>query len=218
MTDTQAFYGRWARLYDAVAAVPGLRSWREQAVGALALSPGETVVEMGCGTGANVPYLRERVGSGGRVVGLDLTRRMLQRARDHGDRVGGGVDYLQCDARRPPVTEADALLATFVVGIFPDPGTVVERWCDLVEPGGRVALLNFQRSDHPLVAPLNLAFEGFVRLSTPGGRLSLSSQAAAFERRVERARAALTARTTARRFDRLAGGYLGVLSGRVPRS
>jgi hypothetical protein len=78
-----------------------------------------------------------------------------------------------------------------------------------------VALLNFQRSDRALATPLNLAFEGFVRLSAPGGRLSRASQAAAFEARVGTARETLVGRTDDRRFETFAGGYLGLLSGRV---
>ena len=215
MTDVQAFYGRWARLYDAVASLPFVGSWRVRATESLALSPGDTVVEMGCGTGANVPYLRERVGREGAVLGIDLTREMVDQARQRADRDGEGVHYVQGDAARPPVADADAVLATFVAGLFPDPGPVVDRWCDTVGPGGRVALLNFQRSDATAAVPLNVAFEGFVRLSSPGSRLARDSQATAFERRVRAARERLTARTVDREYETLAGGYLGLLSGRV---
>ena len=213
--DSRAFYGRWAGVYDNLAAAPGVKSWRERAVAGLGLAPDDTVVEMGCGTGANVPHLRECVGNGGEIVGVDVTRRMLRRARNHGDRTGTGIHYLQADASRPPVSTADAVLATFVVGVFGDPAAVVRQWCDLVGTGGRVALLNFQRSDRSLAAPLNLAFEAFVRFSAPGGRLSRSSQAAAFERRVGAARDALRERTGGTRFETFAGGYVGLLSGRV---
>ena len=210
-----SFYARWAAVYDRVSRLPGLRSWRTSAADALAVDAGDTVVEMGCGTGANVPELRERVGPMGRVVGVDLTREMLDRARTHSTRTGSGVHYLQADATRPPVESADAVLATFVVGLFPDPAAAVDAWCDCVGPGGRVALLNFQRSDHALAVPLNLVFEGFVRLSSPGSRLSAGSQADAFERRVAAARRRLIERTVDRRYRTFGGGYLGLVSGRV---
>ncbi|WP_276271089.1 class I SAM-dependent methyltransferase [Haloarcula litorea] len=215
MTDAQSFYGRWATLYDRLASLPGVDSWRGRAADALALSPGDAVVEMGCGSGANVPHLRERVGPTGRVVGLDVTGEMLARARTHSDRTGPEVDYLRGDATRPPVDGVDAVLATFVAGIFPDPAGAVDAWCDCVVPGGRVALLNFQRSDAALAAPLNVAFEGFVRLSAPGDRLSRASHASAFERRVRVARERLTERTVDRRYEAFGGGYLGLVSGRV---
>ncbi|EMA20595.1 class I SAM-dependent methyltransferase [Haloarcula marismortui] len=215
MTDAQSFYGRWARVYDWVANAPGVASWRDRTVDSLALAPGDTVVEMGCGTGANVPALRERVGPSGEVVGIDVTREMLDRARERPARSGGAVHYVQADAARPPIREADAVLATFVAGIFEAPEAAVDAWCDSVGPGGRVALLNFQRSPSALAAPLNLAFEGFVRLSAPGTRLSRRSHASAFERRVRAARERLTERTVARRYETMAGGFVGLLSGTV---
>jgi len=210
------FYDRWATVYDRLARLPGLRSWRAGAVDALDLSPGDTVVEMGAGSGANVPELRERVGPGGRVVGLDVAAEMLRTARRHDDRTGPGVDYVRGDATRPPVRDVDAVLGTFVAGIFPDPAAAVDAWCDCVVPGGRVALLNFQRSGSVLGAPLDLAFEGFVRLSSPGARLSKGSHADAFEQRVAAARRRLTERTVDRRYKTFGGGYLGLVSGRVP--
>jgi len=213
---SESFYERWATVYDRLSRVPGLRSWRARAVDALDLGPGDTVVEMGVGSGANVPELRERVGPDGRVVGLDVTAEMLAAAQRHGDRLGPEVEYLRADATRPPVRGVDAVLGTFVAGVFPDPAAAVDAWCDCVVPGGRVALLNFQRSDAALGAPLNRAFEGFVRLSSPGARLSRGSHADAFERRVAAARRRLTARTVARRYESFGGGYLGLVSGTVP--
>jgi ubiquinone/menaquinone biosynthesis C-methylase UbiE len=216
VTDARAFYGRWASVYDRLASAPLVGDWRERAADALDLETGDTVVEMGCGTGANVPVLRRRVGPEGQVVGLDLTREMLQRARRRPERVDRRDDYVLADAARPPVANADAVLATFVAGVFADPAAAVDAWCDCVRPGGRVALLNFQRSDRALAAPLNVAFEGFVRLSAPGTRLSRQSHASAFEQRVARARERLTQRTVARRYETFAGGFLGLVSGRVP--
>lgn len=213
----RAFYGRWARLYDTIATAPGVASWRRRAVDRLDLAAGETVVEMGCGTGANLPVLREQVGPDGRVVGLDITRELLVRARERVGREGwANVSVLQADATQPPITASvDAVLGTFVVGMFPDPADVVAQWCDLC-PGGRVALLNFQRSQRLLARPLNLAFEAFVWLSTPGWQAD--RPAATLQDRVTAAREALTARTVDREYTELAGGYLGLLAGRVPNS
>ncbi|MFB6296832.1 MAG: class I SAM-dependent methyltransferase, partial [Halobacteriales archaeon] len=128
------FYSRWAGAYDLLASrAPGIAAVRERSADALALDAGDTVVEMGCGTGVNLPYLRERVGSGGRVVGVDLAAGVLARADRRITRAGwANVSVLRGDARRPPVERADAVLATFVVGMFDDPAAAVERWCDLL--------------------------------------------------------------------------------------
>jgi len=212
------FYSRWAAVYDQFAALPLVQSHRASAADALDLDSGDTVAEMGCGTGANVPELRERVGPEGRVVGLDITAEMLAQARDHTARTGDGIHYLRGDATRPPVRGVDAVLATFVAGIFPNPAAAVDAWCDCVAPGGRVALLNFQRPDGVLAVPLNVAFKGFVRLSAPGSRLSDRSHVDTFERRVRATRGRLTERTVDRRYETFAGGYLGLVSGRVASS
>jgi len=166
----QAFYGRWAALYDAVARyTPGVARLRERAAAALDLSPGDTVVEMGCGTGANLPYLRERVGPEGTVVGVDFTGPVLDRARRLVERRGWeNVRVVRGDAARPPVAEdVDGVLASFVVGMLADPVGAVDDWCDLVEPDAAVVLLDAALSERRVAAPVNAAFRAVTVLSTP---------------------------------------------------
>ena len=171
-SSVERFYDRWAAVYDAVAtSMPAVGWAREAAVDSLALEPGETVVEMGCGTGANLPYLREAVGPAGRVVGIDVTAGMLDLARQRIDRAGwGNVHVVRADATRPPIATADAVLSTFVVGMFEDPAVVVEGWLDLLGPGDRIALLDAAPRDR--WGPLDAGFRVFVTLGTPPtGRL-----------------------------------------------
>lgn len=218
------FYGRWARLYDALATFPVVGRWRERAADALRLQPGDTVVAMGCGTGANLPHLHERVGPDGRVVGVDLTRPVLARAIATGRADQGSVHLLRGDATRPPLVEAeaDAVIGSFVVGMFQDPATVVEDWCDLLGPGGRIALVDMSRSDHPVGRALNPVFRAFVVASTPSGSpieaLSALGRPGADRQLTERVRAARTAlaeRTVDHRFETLGLGFVGLLAGRV---
>jgi ubiquinone/menaquinone biosynthesis C-methylase UbiE len=210
---TQAFYGRWATAYDWLATAPGVDSWRDRAADRLGLNPGDTVVEMGCGTGANFAQLRGRVGPEGRVIGIDVTREMLRRARERVDRAGwNNVHLMQADARRPPVDgPVDAVLATFVVGMFADPRPAVERWIETLDSGGRIALLNAGRSERRMTAPLNLGFRAFVWLAAPGdGRVS---PAESLERRVATARDAVYSNCADHGFERFGLGYLGLAWG-----
>ena len=211
------FYTRWAGVYDLFAsAAPGISRARRRGVDALGVDPGETVAEMGCGTGANLPHLRESVGSTGTVVGVDLARGALARARSRIERAGReNVDVVRGDATRPPLGRVDALLATFVVGMFDDPAAVVGRWCDVVDPGGRVVLLNATRSDHPAAIPLNLGFRAFVRLGAPGRRFARGSPAGDLERSVTRAQEALRDRCGWFRRESLLGGYLTLAVGEI---
>lgn len=185
--DAQAFYGRWAALYDVISRrTPGIPALRGRAAAACRLEPGDTVVEMGCGTGANLPYLRERVGPEGTVIGVDFTGPVLERAREltaeydnvhavrgdatrpplgRPDSVGGGDDA--ADDAPAAKTDVDALLATFVVGMLEDPAGAVDDWCDLVGPEGHVVLANAARSAEWYAPPVNAVFRAIVVLSTP---------------------------------------------------
>jgi len=172
-TESQEFYGRWARLYDLIARrTPGIERLRRRTAAACRLEPGDTVVEMGCGTGANLPVLREQVGPEGTVIGIDFTRPVLERARaataNHDN-----VHVLQGDATQPPLESTladggiDAVLATFVVGMLAEPAGAVDNWCDLVGPDGTVVLANAAPSREWYAPPVNAVFRAIVVLSTP---------------------------------------------------
>lgn len=219
MDAAQSFYGRWARLYDPIATFPGVGSWREEAARSLDLSAGDTVIEMGCGTGVNLSYLRERVGAGGTVVGVDFTRGMLDRAATRVVRKGWtNVHLVHGDATAPPVTgPVDAMLSSFVVGMLSDPAKSVEGWLDLVRPGGHIALLDAARSTQSRARPLDAAFRLFVAASTPPAT-QLRYENPPWElldERVAGARRPLDDRTVDRLDETFGLGFVRLSSGRV---
>ena len=214
---TQAFYSRWAGLYDAVARrMPGVGGLRERAADRLAPGPGDIVVDMGCGTGANLPYLQARVGPGGRVLGVDFTPGVLAVARDRFDGVDG-VGVVRGDATRPPVAAADAVFASFVSGMLAEPAAAVGTWADVVGPGGRLGLLDLARSTHPLGRPLNDLFRVVVRATSPPGTRSRlrESPAALLDRRVVAAHRALADRCETVEHETHALGYARLTVGTV---
>ena len=216
-TAVERFYDRWANLYDVVAMAPGVGAWRERAVETLDLSGGETVVDVGCGTGANFTYLRDAVGPEGRVVGIDLSAGMVRRAQYWIDRRGWeNVHAVRGDATQLPVEDVDAVISTFVVGMFADPEPVVREWIRAVDAGGRVAILNAERTDRLALTPANLGFRAFVRLTAPGNRLRLRSPTHQLEQRWRDACDGLFGGTTEHVEERLGHGFVVLASGRVP--
>ncbi len=213
----QSFYTRYARLYDAVARnTPGVARLRGRLVDALDPQPGETVVEMGCGTGANLPALRDRVGPSGRVVGLDFAPGAVALARERTAR-WGNVAVARADARHPPVDAADRVLAAFVVGMLGDPADTVRDWVALLSPGGRVALLDLARTTWPLARPLNLGFRALVALSAPPGtRRRTGDPTRALDRRVVAAHRAVRDATAPVARSTHAAGFARLVAGRVP--
>src|SRR5215469_1256030 len=80
-------YRKKAKHYDVTSLlylVPGYPTWaqRRRAVQALGLRSGDSVVDIACGTGVNVPLIEEVIGPEGRIVGVDLTDAMLAQAQD----------------------------------------------------------------------------------------------------------------------------------------
>ncbi|MFB6081097.1 MAG: class I SAM-dependent methyltransferase [Haloferacaceae archaeon] len=213
----QAFYSRWARLYDLLARhAPGASTLRERLVDALDPAPGERVVELGCGTGANLPYLRERVGPRGTVVGVDFAPGAVALARQRADG-WANVHVVRGDATRPPVVDADRVLASFVVGMLADPAATVRTWVDATRPGGRVALLDLARSTRPAARPLNGAFRALVACSSPPGtrRRLDGSPTRTLDGRVVAAHRALCDETDPVERSTHALGYARLTAGRV---
>jgi SAM-dependent methyltransferase len=115
-------YRKRARRYDLTANIYcflGFREWacRKRAIEALGLQRGDTVVEIGCGTGLNFGVLEERIGPAGRPIGVDLTDAMLSRARARVEASGWRkVKLLESPAasfRFPP--EVDGILSTLAL-------------------------------------------------------------------------------------------------------
>lgn len=219
MTDpaeaTQTFYGRWASVYDHVARLPGVRSWRASAAAALDLDSGATVVDLGCGTGANVPHLLDHVGDSGKVVGVDLTRGMLVEARR--SRRGGGdvpVTFCQGDATRPLIDgPVDAVLASFLVGMLDDPATAVEGWVELLRPGGTIVLLEAAPTEWTPARPLNLPFGAFVWASAPDKRRGIGRPSQVLASRVREAHRALERATEDIETTTFGAGFVRLAAG-----
>ncbi len=149
--ETRDLYRRRAPRYDLAVQLYRLagfrlRHYREAAVRALALRDGDTVVEIGCGTGLNFPLLEEAVGHRGRIVGVDLTDAMLQEARDRVHREGWtNVDLVECDAARYEFPEAvNGVISTLALTLVPEYDAVIRRAAEALAPGGRIAILDMK--------------------------------------------------------------------------
>lgn len=158
-------YNLTANLYYLI----GFREWlyRQRAVDALQLKEGDIVVEIGCGTGLNFPLLQRSVGPGGKIIGVDLTDRMLEQAERRISRHGwSNVELVWDDAAAFAFPEgANGVLSTFALTLMPEYDRIIRAGRDALAPAGRFAVLDLKK---PANTPQWLT-RLMIRLTAPFG-------------------------------------------------
>jgi demethylmenaquinone methyltransferase/2-methoxy-6-polyprenyl-1,4-benzoquinol methylase len=138
-------YDRSVRLFNLFAPFGfNIPTWREAAVQMLSLKPGDTVVDIGCGTGLNFPLLEETIGPQGKIIAIDLSEAMLEQAQARIVQNGWqNVEIVHTDAAYFDFpSQLDAVLSTFALILIPECGQVVRKGCRALAPGGRMAVLD----------------------------------------------------------------------------
>jgi demethylmenaquinone methyltransferase/2-methoxy-6-polyprenyl-1,4-benzoquinol methylase len=160
-------YDTTSRLYP----VPGYpqRGQRLRTVQALELRPGDTVVDVACGTGLNFSLLQQAIGLDGRIVGVDLTDAMLAQAQQRIEANGwSNVSLVQADAAAFDFpTGVDAILSTYALTQVPGCAAVIAHGAAALSPGGRWAVLDLKVPDN---APRWLAQLG-IAIGRPFGSI-----------------------------------------------
>ena len=135
--------------------------YRKMAVSALALERGDTVVEIGCGTGLNFRYLLQSIGNAGQLIGVDLTDAMLEKAKSRIERNGWqNIRLAQSDAAKYVFPSSiKGVISTFALTLVPEYEAIIERAANTLVSGGRFVILDFKKPEHwPLwVAKIGVA-------------------------------------------------------------
>ncbi len=161
----RAMFDRIAPGYDRANTVLSLgrdRSWRRRAAVAAALQPGGAALDVACGTGQLTLQLKDRVGVGGRTVGLDFSERMLDVARA----AHPFIDWVEGDATNLPFEDSSFDAATTAFGLrnLADPEKGLAEMRRVVRGGGHLVVLEFLRPPGGLVGR---AYELYLRLALP---------------------------------------------------
>jgi len=172
LEQVRELYNKRAKYYDISANLYYLIGFREdayrkKAIGALGLRPGDTVVDMCCGTGLNFRHIQERIGSEGRVIGIDLTEKMLDQAAARVERNGWkNVELVHSDAAKYAFPEGvNGIISSFAITLVPQYDEVIRAGSEVLAPGGRWSVLDFRMPEgwHARLAPV------LIRLTSPFG-------------------------------------------------
>jgi ubiquinone/menaquinone biosynthesis C-methylase UbiE len=163
----ESFFDQIAPRWDEIAVHPAARVRR--VLGFSRLSPGETVLDIGCGTGVLIPYLRELGAL--RICALDFAAGMIKRAGEkHG---GAGIDYVLGDFLLfSPIEAFDLAIAYSSYPHFTDRQAFFAKAHDLLRPGGRLCIAHIESRDainalHDSVDELHAPAEGHDFLPLP---------------------------------------------------
>ena len=120
--------------------------YRRLAIKALAPRPGDTVVEIGCGTGMNFPLLEAKVGPTGKIIGVDISEAMLKRAEKRvADAGWKNVELVHASAADYSFSEGiDGIIATGVLTYEPEYDKVIERGARALAPGRRWVVFDYK--------------------------------------------------------------------------
>jgi arsenite methyltransferase len=107
------------------------------------IEPGAVVLDLGCGAGTDLLIAAQMTGPTGRVIGVDMTASMLERARASADEMGmDNVELHESLIESLPLDDAsvDVVISNGVIDLVPDKGAVLDEIDRVLRPGGRLQL------------------------------------------------------------------------------
>ncbi|HEY5736130.1 MAG TPA: methyltransferase domain-containing protein [Nitrosopumilus sp.] len=160
-------YRKYAKNYDFAVKLYRLLGikigkYRDITVDSLDLSKGDTVVELGCGTGLNFSRVLDKIGTEGKLIGVDITDKMLDQARKRIDEKGWkNVELVESDfAKYKFPQEIDGIFTTGALQYSTQYDKIIKQGHDALKPNKKFVIMDFKMSQGPakIFAPLIVFF------------------------------------------------------------
>jgi len=140
-------WNKWGRIWDFMLSLIGYDdAYREIAVEKLALEKGDSVLDLACGSGLNFKFLEEKVGGQGKIIALDYSRIMLEKAREK-IKANNWLNITPVEADASSFLleeEVDAVLCSWAMVSIPDYESATKCAVNGLREGGGFSVLDFQ--------------------------------------------------------------------------
>jgi len=118
-------------------------------IGIAGLRKGETILDLGSGAGFDVFLAARMVGETGKVIGIDMTPEMVEKAQSNAEKLNfSNVEFRLGEIEKIPVMDSsvDVVISNCVINLSPDKSTVFKEIYRILKPGGRIIISDILRS------------------------------------------------------------------------
>ncbi len=141
-----------------------IEKYRDMTINALNLKQGDTVVELGCGTGLNFKRVLEKIGPKGRLIGVDITEKMLEKAKKRIHKHSwNNVELVHNNFEEYKFPkDIDGIFSIIALSHSSKHEQIVKRGYDALKQGKVFSLMDFKKSEgvSRIFTPLLLFFTG----------------------------------------------------------
>ncbi len=160
---------KWVRLQERIDLLLG--PFGDSAIAILDPKPGLRILDIGCGCGSSTLALAEAVGLEGAVIGADISKPMIARARERAAAQSAApVEIIEADIQRHEFAqgEFDAIFSRFGVMFFDDPVAAFRNILHAAKPGARLAFATWRdKQENPWVTEVAKAAKLYIELPPP---------------------------------------------------
>ncbi|GCE07460.1 methyltransferase domain-containing protein [Dictyobacter aurantiacus] len=162
----------YVRCMDFQHEAPFVKAYKQRARQLLEITPGQRILDAGCGTGEDTRALARLTGPGGQVTGLDFSQTMLDNAKLRTGELSLPINFMQGDLHQLPFADNtfDRCYSDKTFQHLPQPELALSELIRVIRPGGRLVIVDPDHETHVLDTPYPEVTRRFFHFRSSGIR------------------------------------------------